>query len=87
MSECTKQRQRAAELGSAVGEALRVCRARRGMSQSELARRAQVDRSFIWQIESGLRQPTIAVFVALARALEVPADRLMLLVTRLIDEH
>jgi transcriptional regulator with XRE-family HTH domain len=57
------------------------------MSQSELARRAQVDRSFIWQIESGLRQPTIAVFVALARALEVPADRLMLLVTRLIDEH
>jgi transcriptional regulator with XRE-family HTH domain len=81
-----KQRQRAEELGSAVGEALRTCRARRGMSQSELARLAQVDRSFVWQIESGGRQPTIAVFIALARALEISPDRLMRLVTRYMRE-
>lgn len=56
-------------LKAVFGGVLRNERKGRGMSQVELARRARVDRTFLSQIERGVRQPTIATVWKLAGAL------------------
>jgi transcriptional regulator with XRE-family HTH domain len=50
---------------------LREQRAELGVSQEELALIAEVDRTFVSQMERGMRQPTLTTLVKLARALEV----------------
>ena len=57
---------------------LRSLRAVRGWDQRTLAERADVDRSIISRIERGTQQDLKAsVLVALARALDVPIDTLI----------
>jgi transcriptional regulator with XRE-family HTH domain len=55
----------------AFGRVLREQRAELGVSQEELALIAEVDRTFVSQMERGMRQPTLTTLVKLARALEV----------------
>jgi transcriptional regulator with XRE-family HTH domain len=55
-------------------KATRLVRAARGISQGELATRAQCSPSSISLIESGDRQPSLAMAKALARAMNVPFD-------------
>lgn len=61
---------------------LRAARAQRGLSQAELAARAEVTRQAISAIESGKAVPTMAVALRLARALGRRVDDLF----RLVDE-
>ncbi|HEY1129952.1 MAG TPA: helix-turn-helix domain-containing protein [Roseateles sp.] len=58
-------------------------RARIDINQEELAHRADVHRSYIARLEVGQSQPTLAVFIRIARALEAdPAEVLGAIVKR-----
>ncbi|MFG6490049.1 helix-turn-helix domain-containing protein [Roseateles sp. BYS78W] len=55
-------------------------KARRGhldISQEELAHRADVHRSFVAKVEVGKSQPSLAVLVRIAGALEIDAEELV----------
>ncbi|RDV04515.1 helix-turn-helix domain-containing protein [Undibacter mobilis] len=56
-----------------------VAELRRGLnlSQEALADRAEVDRTYVSQVERGLRNVTISVLARLAKALETSPDRLL----------
>lgn len=51
----------------AAGALLQLARIRTGLSKSELARRAGVPRSEIYEIESGRRQPSLPVLMKILR--------------------
>lgn len=53
-----------------LGRTIVVLRERSGMSQSELARRSEVDRAFLNGIEQGKRSPTVPALVKIARGLD-----------------
>jgi len=54
--------------------AVKPWRARRGLTQQELARRAGISKPYLSQIETGKRQGTVETLNAIARALDVPLD-------------
>ncbi|MBT2449730.1 helix-turn-helix domain-containing protein [Streptomyces sp. ISL-43] len=60
------------DLAGQVGGRLRALRVERGMSLSELARRSQVGKGTLSELESGRRNPTLETLYALTTALEVP---------------
>lgn len=75
---------RPATVGAAFGAELRELRNGRGHSQDALARRARVDRTFISQMERGIRVPTITTFCRLTLALESePGDIMSRMLQRL----
>ncbi|AMT69938.1 helix-turn-helix domain-containing protein [Mycobacteroides immunogenum] len=63
-----------------IGRRLRELRNERGLSLSELARRAGVGKGSISEIESGARNPTVETLYALCEPLDVP-------LTALVGEH
>ncbi len=52
-------------------------RGRLGISQEELGFRAGVHRTYISQIERGIKSPTLKVILKLGRALGLPAAKLV----------
>lgn len=48
-----------------------------GISQEELADRAQVHSSYVSQLERGVKSPTLGVIMKLASALGQPASELI----------
>lgn len=61
----------------AVGKAIRTLRARKGVSQKELAERAEITPSFLSLVEGDRRDASIKVIERIAAALEVPAEVLI----------
>lgn len=61
------------------GRAVKTIRGMRRMSQGELARRADLDPSYVSFIESGRRKPSMTMAEELARALGVPIYLFMLI--------
>lgn len=61
----------------AVGKAIRTLRARKGVSQKELAERAEITPSFLSLVESGRRAASLKVIERIAAALDVPAEVLV----------
>ncbi|MBX3628254.1 MAG: helix-turn-helix transcriptional regulator [Rhizobacter sp.] len=59
------------------GKEVRRCRDAKGLSQEELADRAEVHSTYISQLERGLKSPTLKVIVRLARALDRPASEII----------
>lgn len=59
------------DLPNVFGEELRNRRESAGLSQEELAWKADVDRSYISQIELGKANPTIDIFYRLAEHINV----------------
>lgn len=59
-----------------IGVEVRSLRARRGMSQEELAKRAGISRVSVSEIENGKRDPGSSTVAKLADALGVPAGAL-----------
>ncbi|EGD55596.1 helix-turn-helix domain-containing protein [Gordonia neofelifaecis] len=55
-----------------IGDRLRELRAARGLSLSELARRADIGKATLSEIESGRRNPNIETLYALCAPLDVP---------------
>lgn len=60
-----------------LGRRLQEMRSARGWKQQQLAEKAGLDRTYISGLEHGKQNPTIGALLRLARALEVPLDRLV----------
>jgi transcriptional regulator with XRE-family HTH domain len=56
---------------------LRRLRTDKGWSQEELADRAGLHRTYVSGVERGVRNPTITIVAALAKALGVPPAELL----------
>jgi transcriptional regulator with XRE-family HTH domain len=59
------------------GREIARLRKRIGLSQEELGFRAEVHRTYISQLERGLKSPTLSVMLRLSRALKASASRLV----------
>lgn len=59
------------------GQALAKLRIRKGLSQEELGFNAGVHRTYVSQIERGLKSPTLKTIVRLARALNITPGKLV----------
>ena len=60
-----------------VGRNVRRFRDELGVSQEELAFECELHRTYISGVERGVRNPTVVVLEKIARALKVPASRLL----------
>ncbi len=60
-----------------LGNVVRICRAHLGITQEELAWRANMHRSYIADIERGGRNITLRSITNLAKALQIPVERLL----------
>ncbi len=61
----------------ALGLWVRELRHRRGYTQPVCAERAGISVAYLSEIETGRRNPTVAIVVRLARALDVKPSQLM----------
>jgi transcriptional regulator with XRE-family HTH domain len=60
---------------SQVIDKIREVRTRKGMSQMELAGKADISQSFLASLEAGRKQPSVGTILKLAKALEInPGD-------------
>ena len=59
------------------GKEIARLRKRFGLSQEELGFRAEVHRTYVSQLERGLKSPTLSMMLKLSRALKVSASRLV----------
>ena len=60
-----------------VGRNLRRLRKQAGLSQEELAFRAELNRGYVNGIERYVRNPTVVVLQKLATALDIPVAELL----------
>ncbi len=65
------------KISAQVGQNMKRIRAKKKMSQGDIARSLEVDRGYISNIENGKKNPTIATIQKLANALGVSADVLL----------
>jgi transcriptional regulator with XRE-family HTH domain len=59
-------------LEAAFGHVIRQIRTEKGFSQEKLSFESGLDRSYISQLECGLRQPSLVTIFQLAKALQIP---------------
>ncbi len=64
-------------LEQAFGETVRNLRTERGVSQEELADASGIHRTFLSQVERGLKSPSLRTMSGLAEALEIPLHQLV----------
>jgi ribosome-binding protein aMBF1 (putative translation factor) len=64
-------------VGLRFGVAVRQLREKRGWSQERLANRAELNRSYMGEIERATAMPSLATAAKLADALEVPLSELI----------
>lgn len=60
-----------------VGQNVKIYRVRLGISQEELAFRADLHRTYVSGVERGIRNPTVVIIERLAKALQVEAAALL----------
>jgi transcriptional regulator with XRE-family HTH domain len=68
---------RVEQISTVFGQVLREQRLSRDLSQEQLAEAADVDRTFVSQMERGIRQPTITTLMKLATALGIQPSTLV----------
>lgn len=64
-------------LDHAFGQAVRERRGELGISQEELGFRAGIHRTYVSQLERGIKSPSLKIISLLARALNIPASELV----------
>lgn len=62
-----------------VGSAIRLCRKRRGVSQTDVATRAECSVSYLSMLENNKRDPTLSMITKIAEALHVPVGVLFVM--------
>lgn len=62
-----------------LGNAIRVCRAHRGLTQSKLAKEAGISLSYLSLLEHDKRDANVSTLGAIARGLEIPLNLLFFL--------
>jgi transcriptional regulator with XRE-family HTH domain len=75
---------RVEQISTVFGQVLREQRISRDLSQEELALAADVDRTFVSQMERGIRQPTITTLIKLAGALNIQPSTLIVRMEKLL---
>lgn len=60
-----------------LGENIRRVRLDRGLTQDDLCRKLSIDTSYLSNVESGNKNPTLATIEKIAKALDVSIDELM----------
>lgn len=65
-----------------LGKEIAGLRKRYGLSQEELGFRAEVHRTYISQLERGLKSPTLGMILKLSRALKTSGSKLVATVER-----
>ncbi len=75
---------RVEQISTVFGQVLREQRISRDLSQEELALAADVDRTFVSQMERGIRQPTITTLIKLASALGIQPSTLIVRMEKLL---
>jgi len=71
-------------ISAIFGQVLRAQRTSRGLSQEALALSANVDRTFVSQMERGIRQPSITTLIKLSGALGIQPSVLVQKVEKLL---
>jgi len=64
-------------IAKSIGENIRTLRKERGLSQEQLALRADINTSYMGQVERGEKNPTIDVLSKIAMALHLPLEKLV----------
>jgi transcriptional regulator with XRE-family HTH domain len=62
-----------------LGRAIKMCRSRKGITQTELAKRSGISLAYLSVIEQNKRDPTLSVVESIARSLTVPLNILLFL--------
>ncbi|MCR2802553.1 helix-turn-helix domain-containing protein [Paenibacillus soyae] len=62
------------DIGQRIGENIRILRKAKGLSQEQLALRADINASYMGQVERGEKNPTIDVLNKIAAALHTPLE-------------
>jgi transcriptional regulator with XRE-family HTH domain len=62
-----------------VGQAIKMCRTRRGISQTDLALQARCSVSYLSMLENNKRDPTLSTLTNISTALRVPIGILFFL--------
>lgn len=57
-----------------VGQAIKLCRTQRGISQTDLAQQAECSVSYLSMLENNKRDPTLSTLESIADALGVPVS-------------
>jgi transcriptional regulator with XRE-family HTH domain len=70
---------------AALGDAIRISRQKQGLSQEELASRADLHVTHLGGLERGVRNPSYATLLRLTRALEMKPGELVTLADELRD--
>lgn len=65
------------EINKAFGQAIRKHRLKLNLSQEDLAFRAGVHRTYISQIERGIKSPTLKIIWILTKALETTMSEIL----------
>ena len=65
-----------------VGKYLRKAREAAGLTQTELAEKADVHRTYVSMLERNEKSPTLEVFFRLCKALETPPSKLIAKIER-----
>ncbi|NJD37238.1 MAG: helix-turn-helix transcriptional regulator [Geobacter sp.] len=73
-------------LEAAFGHVIKQLRADRGISQEVLSFESGLDRSFISQLECGVKQPTLVTIFQLAKALQTTPSAILLQVETLNNQ-
>jgi transcriptional regulator with XRE-family HTH domain len=60
-----------------LGRNIRTCREARGLTQEQLALDAGMKRSYVSELERGLRNPTVRAVGRLANVLKIDPSRLL----------
>lgn len=70
-------------MSRAFGAWVRELRQRKTLTQTDVAQRAGISLTYVSEIERGVRNPTLAVVVRLARALDASPSQLVARLDRL----
>lgn len=67
-----------------IGQSIKLCRAGRRMSQTDLAQQADCSVSYLSMLENNKRDPTLSTLSNIANALKIPISVLFLLLPRMV---
>jgi transcriptional regulator with XRE-family HTH domain len=73
-------------LEAAFGQVIKQLRSDLGVSQEKLSFESGLDRSFISQLECGLKQPSLVTIFQLAKALQTSPDSILKSVESLYNQ-
>ncbi|MDU6432692.1 MAG: helix-turn-helix transcriptional regulator [Pantoea sp.] len=68
-----------------VGQAIKLCRTQRGISQTDLAHQAECSVSYLSMLENNKRDPTLSTLENIADALGIPVSIIFFLAAEASD--